>query len=234
MESADGIFSAAGAGLAVLLAFAILTVFNSYEHARTASGAEAAAAQQMYSTAGFFPDRTDELRGEVICYARSVIHDEWPALARGSESSVTQGWVDRLDESVQQTTVTGNGQGAALRSWLMLSQSRQEARRTRLAEGQPFVPAFLWFVLILLTLGLVAFQLLFADPAATALGQAVAMGAMTATLVAAITLIWVLDRPFKDRGAQISPQRMTASLAVMSQDSAVLAQLPCDTEGNLR
>ncbi len=63
MESADGIFSAAGAGLAVLLAFVIFTVFDSYANARTAAGQEAVAAQQMYSTAGFFPDTADQLRG---------------------------------------------------------------------------------------------------------------------------------------------------------------------------
>src|SRR3954452_10321301 len=73
MESADGIFSAAGAGLAVLLAFVIFTVFESYEHGREATGKEAVAAQQMYQTAGFFPDKTQELRAEVICYSRSVI-----------------------------------------------------------------------------------------------------------------------------------------------------------------
>ena len=38
MESADGIFSAAGAGLAVVLAFVIFTVFESYANARDASG----------------------------------------------------------------------------------------------------------------------------------------------------------------------------------------------------
>lgn len=81
MESADGIFSAAGAGLAVLLAFVIFTVFDSYANARTPAGQEAVAAQQMYSTAGFFPDTADQLRGEVVCYSRSVVHDEWPARA---------------------------------------------------------------------------------------------------------------------------------------------------------
>jgi len=64
MESADGIFSAAGAGLAVVLAFVIFTVFSSYENGRNAAGQEAVAAQQMYQTAGFFADKTDELRGE--------------------------------------------------------------------------------------------------------------------------------------------------------------------------
>src|SRR5215471_15067364 len=120
MESADGIFSAAGAGLAVVLAFVIFTVFSSYENGRNAAGQEAVAAQQMYQTAGFFPDKTDELRGEVICYSRSVIHDDWPAMQRGQESPVTQSWVDELITTSQQAHIHGNGQGAALEHWLQL------------------------------------------------------------------------------------------------------------------
>ena len=92
----------------------------------------------------------------------------------------------------------GNGQGAALEHWLQLSEDRQEARRTRLAEGQPFVPPFVWVVLILMILVVVIFQCLFADPGATAFGQSVAMAAMTATLFAA---------PDPDLGARPTVQR---------------------------
>jgi hypothetical protein len=231
MESADGIFSAAGAGLAVLLAFVIFAVFESYSTARSSAGQEAVAAQQLYSTAGFFPDAADQLRGETICYARAVIHDEWPAMQHRHESPVVQDWVDRLDTTVQGAKVVGNGQGAALEHWLTLSQTRQDARRTRLAESQPYVPGFVWFVLILITIIVVAFQCMFAAPEATAIGQAIAMSSMTATLFAALTLIWVLDRPFNDRGAQVSPSRMQASLAVMMHEPTLPTTLPCDVVG---
>jgi uncharacterized membrane protein len=231
MESADGIFSAAGAGLAVLLAFVIFAVFESYSTARSSAGEEAVASQQMFSTAGFFPDRADELRGETFCYARAVINDEWPAMSHRRESPVVQDWVDKLDATIQNAKVTGNGQGAALEHWLSLSQSRQDARRTRLAEGQPYVPGFVWFVLILITIIVIAFQCLFADPEATAFGQAIAMSSMTATLFAALTLIWVLDRPFNDRGAELSPSRMQASLAVMMHEPALPSLLPCNAAG---
>jgi hypothetical protein len=232
MESADGIFSAAGAGLTVLLAFVIFTVFESYENGREASGQEAVAAQQMYQTAGFFPDKSQELRGQVICYSRSVIHLEWPEMQRGGESAVTQKWIDDLVTTSQQASIKGNRQGAALEHWLTLGEDRQEARRTRIAESQPFVPGFVWAILILMVVMVAAFQSLFADPTATVFGQAVAMGAMSATLFSALSLIWVLDRPFNDRGAEISPSRMQASLVIMSKDAHVPATLPCDADGN--
>src|SRR4051812_12787041 len=194
MESADGIYEATAAAVAVLIAFVIFTVFTSYQNARSSTGEEAVAAQQMYQTAGYFPDKTDQLRGEVICYSRSVIHDEWPAMAHGGESAVTQHWADSLSSTIQQARGGGNGQGAALRHWLRLGEARREARRTRLAEAHPFVPAFVWFVILLITLAVVLFQCLLADPAATAFGQGVAMTAVASTLFAGLTLAWVLDR----------------------------------------
>jgi hypothetical protein len=235
MESADGIFSAAGAGLAVLLAFVIFTVFDSYQHARTGAGTEAVATQQLYATAGYFdqPAR-DALRGDTICYAVAVVDHEWPDMSRGVESPLVQHWVDALDATMEQTAVVGQKQGSALQHWFDVSQARQEGRRTRLAEATPYVPVFVWFVLVGIVLILLAFQCLFADPTATALGQAVAMASMAATLFAALTLIWVLDRPFNDRGAQIAPARMNAALRLMQHSAEAPATLPCDTHGNPR
>jgi hypothetical protein len=236
MESADGIFSAAGAGLAVLLAFVIFTVFSSWENAREGAGTEAVAAQQLYATAGFFQEpQADQLRGETVCYARAVIHQGWPAMAHEkAESATVQGWVDQLDATMQVTPVHGNKDGATLEHWFDVSQDRQEGRRARLAEAQPFVPGFVWVVLMLIVLMVVAFQCLFADPGATAFGQAIAMSAMTATLISALVLIWVLDRPFENRGAQIPPTRMQAALAVMQSSSTLPATLPCDADGTPR
>ena len=230
MESADGIFGAAGAGLAVLLAFVIFTVFENYQAARTGVGTEAVATRQMYSTAGFFaPPGSEELKGELICYARAVIHDEWPDMARGTESARVQYWADALDKTMQQQPVVGNKGGATLEHWFDVSQDRQEGRRTRLAEGKPFVPGFVWLVLIAMVLLVIAFQCLFADPGATALGQSIAMASMAGTLVAALTLIWVLDQPFAHRGATIQPTRIQLALTYMQEHGPT--DVPCDADG---
>ena len=65
-------------------------------------------------------------------------------------------------------------------------------------------------------------------------GQAIAMTAMTATLVSALVLIWVLDRPFNNRGAEIQPSRMNAALTIMSHQTTFPSVLPCDADGNAR
>jgi hypothetical protein len=44
-------------------------------------------------------------------------------------------------------------------------------------------------------------------------------------------LIWVLDRPFNDRGAEIEPSRMSASLAVLMHKADLPTTLPCAADG---
>ena len=218
----------------MLLAFLIIGTFESYQTARTATGTEAAEVQQLYATAQYF-DRpyADQLRGDALCYGRAVVSDDFPAMARGQEGQVVQYWVDRTNTDMRATPpLVDTKQIEAFAHWLEVNEARQEARRSRLAEAQPFVPGFLWGVLVLITLVVLGFQALFADPAARRIGQAVAMGAMALALFSALTLVWVLDRPFYDRGAAIPHNRMTASLGVMQRTAP--ATLPCDGDGRPR
>jgi hypothetical protein len=60
----------------------------------------------------------------------------------------------------------------------------------------------------------------------------VAIGAMALALFAALALIWMLDRPFADRGAAIPHTRMSASLGVMQRTAPAL--VPCDGDGSPR
>ena len=55
---------------------------------------------------------------------------------------------------------------------------------------------------------------------------------MAFALFAALSLIWMLDRPFADRGAAIPHTRMSASLGVMQRTAPAI--LPCDGTGNPR
>jgi hypothetical protein len=37
------------------------------------------------------------LRGQLVCYGRAVVADEWPTMQDGRESEVVAGWIDGLD-----------------------------------------------------------------------------------------------------------------------------------------
>jgi hypothetical protein len=232
MEDAGEIFSAVATGLAVLVAFLIVATFDSYHSGRESAGEEAVAVQQQFAMSAYFDDEfSTRLRGEAICYARAVIDDEWPAMQRGEESAIVQGWVDAMDESTRAVPVQNDQkQVEALAHWFDVSKDRQDGRRGRLAEAAPFVPAFLWGALVLLSLVVLGYQFLLLDRRVAVRGQAYSLAAMSLTVFAALATIYIIDRPFNDRGAMIHPTRMEHALTLMSRTAP--SPIPCDVAGN--
>jgi len=94
------------------------------------------------------------------------------------------------------------------------------------------VGGFVWGVLIALLVLVVAVQVLFADPDMPLLPQPATVIGVAASLVVGLTLVWILDRPFNDRGAAIPTTRMTATVQTMEQAyGSSTKPLPCDVNG---
>ena len=232
-EGAAGIFGVVGTGYAVLLGFVIFSVFGSYNAAREYVAQEAVAMRQLDSTAGYFQsDDARNLRAELICYGRAVVSDEWPAMQTASESPTVTAWVAKLDATTQAMPVNTAKESAALQNWFNQSKDRQEARRGRIAEAAPFLPVFVWGILVVLLLVVLFYQCLFAEPRRPLFAQAVGVGAMSLVLVAALSLAWILDLPFNDRGAMISPDRLQRVVLDLEQGYRDPAStIPCDAAG---
>jgi hypothetical protein len=151
-------------------------------------------------------------------------------MQRGEESPVVQGWIDAMDESMRAVPVNDQKQVEALAHWFDVSKDRQDGRRGRLAEAAPFVPGFLWGALGVLSLVVIGYQFLLLDRRVPVRGQAYSMAAMTLTVLAALATIWIIDRPFNDRGAMIPPTRMESAIDLMARTAP--SPLPCDLDGN--
>jgi hypothetical protein len=89
---------------------------------------------------------SDRLHGELVCYARAVIEDEWPAMRDGRSSDLVQSWIDKLGRSFAIAEPHGAREETAYAQWFDEQAQRRDGRRGRLAEATPFVPP-LWFVL---------------------------------------------------------------------------------------
>ena len=231
---AGDIFGVIGTGFAVILAFVIFTAFESYQNARDQAGVESVATRQMFLLTKFFqsPAR-DGLEGDLICYSRAVIHDEWPQMATGESSPLVDDWVERLDADMLRLPVATNKEIEVFNTWFARSAERQEGRRGRLAEAAPYVPPFVWAMLVLLFVVVVGYQILFASPQRPLIPQVLGVSAVAATMLAGIVVVYVLDAPFADRGAQLPPTRLQATLTTMEADHKLnAAPLPCDALGN--
>ena len=113
-DRAAGIFGVLATGFSVLLGFLIFLAFESYDASRSGAETEALTVAQQIQTAQFLPaDVGGELTGELVCYARSVIHGEWDRMENGTLGEDINPWGVAMFGTLQQrradVTATGGG-----------------------------------------------------------------------------------------------------------------------------
>src|SRR5215208_2244978 len=92
-DRASGVFGVLATGFSVLLGFIVFLAFESYDQSRTGAEAEALVLAQQVETAQFFSRRVSgELSGELVCYGRSVVHEEWPRAEAGERPDDINAW----------------------------------------------------------------------------------------------------------------------------------------------
>jgi hypothetical protein len=237
-DRAAGVFGVTGTGFAVLLAFVIFLAFSSYDRARDKASVEAVAISQLFRTANLFSqDARRQLHGELICYARAVIHDEWRTMRDERESRLVDGWLAQIERTVDGMQLHGDSQRLGFDHWFDQSAERREGRRGRLAEGAPLVPSLVWLALFLGGGLMIVYMCLYADPREPAFVQALMIGAVTTMVVAGMLVVRFLDRPYTDASGSIKPTAMTTTLRQMERRdtaSASGAARLCDESGQSR
>ena len=92
-DRASGVFGVLATGFALLLGLIVFLAFTSYDDSKKGAESEALAVVQQLETAQFLPDAAGgRVGGELICYGRSVVGQEWPGMANGSESGAINPW----------------------------------------------------------------------------------------------------------------------------------------------
>jgi hypothetical protein len=235
-DRAAGVFGVVGTSYAVLLAFVIFLAFESYQTAKAEAGREAIAVLELYTTAhAFSSDEEAELRGELLCYARAVQEDEWSAMRHRHASDLVDRWTDTLERSFGEVAVTNDKQAVAYEHWYAEDDIREEARRGRLAEAAPVVPAPLWFILILGAGLVLTYMIAYADRGERYLLQALMVGAVTAIVTSSLLVIFFLDRPYENRSGSIKPVEMERTLEhieILQEVAGETIVPPCDEDGD--
>jgi hypothetical protein len=215
-DRAAGVFGVTGTGFAVLLAFVIFLAFSSYDRARQQASVEASAISQLYRTANLFPAETQpQLHGELICYARAVIHDEWRTMRDEHESPFVDRWLDRIERTVDGTRLRGDKERLGFDHWFDQSADRREGRIGRLVEAKPLVPGLVWLALFLGGGLIIVYMCFYADPREPAFVQALQIGSVTTMVVAGLLVVRFLDRPYTTASGGIRPTAMTTALHQM-------------------
>jgi hypothetical protein len=234
-DRASGVFGVLAGGFAIFAGFIIFLAFTSYDASRSGAEAEALTVLQQFETAQFLPPAIESrLSGEIVCYARSVVHEEWPEMERGRGGDTINPWAAALFKTLRLANLKTASEEAAYGKWLDQTSDREEGRSDRRHGAEGIIPTSIWLVLILIAGVVFAYMLFFADSAEGAASQAMLMGSATTGITLTLLAINALDNPYRSGLGRIEPIAMERSLRILHRAQALTnerAPLPCDARG---
>jgi hypothetical protein len=236
-DRAAGVFGVLATGFSVLLGFIVFLAFESYDQSRTGAEAEALVLAQQVETAQFLPQAAgDELTGELVCYGRSVVYEEWPRAEAGELGDDVNPWGAELFRTLRTVDPRTPTEQSAYEKWLDQTSDREAARIDRIHGAVGVIPTPLWIVLLFISVVIFVFMLFFADRGEGPITQAVLMGSVVAVIVAMLLLIRFLDNPFHTDVGGVRPVAMERTLRIMDEELRIIdrrIELPCDAEGTV-
>jgi hypothetical protein len=234
-DRAAGVFGVLATGFAVLLGFVVFLAYERYDDARSGSEAEALVVVQQFETAQFLPvDVRARLGGELTCYARSVVGQEWPRMENGDVAETLSTWAVALFRTLETVDPKSAPEQAAYSKWLDQTSEREEARRDRLHGAAGVIPGSLWLVLFFSATVIFLFMLFFADSNEGPFTQGMLIGSVVAVMSAMLLLLGFLDNPYRSGPGSLEPLAMERSLRTLDQARRVVGDstsLPCDEQG---
>jgi hypothetical protein len=234
-DRAAGVFGVLATGFSILLGLIVFLAFSSYDQSRSGAETEALLVVQQYETAQFMPASVrQQLGGALVCYGRSVVHEEWPALAAGAQPAGYNPWGVELFRTLKTADPQTASEQAAYDKWLDRTADREQARRDRIHGAVGVIPGPLWVVLFFIAAIIFTFMLLFADSGERWYAQAMLMGSVVAVITAMLLLIRVLDQPIQAGFGGLRPVAMERSLRILDEERQFAGDhslLPCDANG---
>ncbi len=234
-DRASGVFGVLATGFSVLLGFIVFLAFTTYDASRSGAEEEAVIVGQQFETAQFFEDDlAAELSGELVCYGRSVVGEEWDRLKAGTLGDEINPWGSVLFETMQQVEPQTNADQSAYDRWLDQTNDREQARNDRVHAVSGVIPSPLWIVLLFVSSVIFLFMLFFADSAERATTQALLMGSVVSVITTLLLLLVFFNQPFQDDVGGLQPDSMERALRIIeeSADSIGIAIAPpCDDRG---
>lgn len=188
-------FATIGVLYAVLLAFVVVITWERFHDAERALAAEAGSAATIYRlSSGLSEVSGAALRNRISAYLKSVLEDDWPAMAAGHSSPATTRALTSVYEEVVHYRPSDLRDSDLHRDLLQQLDQLTQARRERLVMAEGTVPNVIWFVLFMGAVLTIAFTLFFGTH--NVIAQSVMTGVLAALIFSAILVIIALDRPF--------------------------------------
>jgi len=234
-DRASGVFGVIATGFAVLLGFVVFLAFESFDTSRSGAETEAEIVLEQVETAQLMPAAVRaRFTGQLVCYARSVVHQEWPQMESGKFTDSYNPWGVAMFRTLKTVEPRSPSEQAAYGKWLDQRTDRESARADRTHGAEGVIPTPLWIVLFLSAGIIGVFMLFFADRGEHAVVQATMMGSVAVVICSTLLLLWFLDNPYHSGAGGLRPFAMERTAARLAHDQGIVAggfRIPCDERG---
>jgi Protein of unknown function (DUF4239) len=214
-DVAGFIYASLGVTNAVLLAFVVIVVWESYETAEHTMETEANELAGIYFLANRFsePDR-ERVQDLARSYARVVVEEEWQLMERGQTSPHASSLLSELRVSLQDLDTRTDADLVLYDQGLTRFHDLANARRLRLVAVDEGLPGILWIVLVGSGVVTVCFTYLFGLK--NNLAHALMIAALTLVICTILLTIGLLEYPFAGQ-ARIQPDAFEEVLRIFQE-----------------
>jgi hypothetical protein len=234
-DRAAGFFGVLATGFAILLGLVVVLAFTSYDESRAGAETEALTLAQQFEVAQLLPPAAGRrLAGELLCYGRSVVGQEWPAMENGTQGDTINPWGVALFRTLRAVDPRTPAQQAAYAKWLDQRLDREAARSDRIHGAVGVIPGPLWLVLCVIAVMILGFMMFFADSGERAIVQAAEIGTVVVVIASTLLVIRFLDDPYRPGLGSLRPVAMERTLRIVEQERRIVGdtgRLPCDARG---
>jgi hypothetical protein len=206
-------FATLGVLYAVLLAFAIIVVWEKFSDAETNVAQEAGAAATIYRLSQGMGEKPGAaVRDAVTNYLKLAVADDWPAMDRGATgaSRSARAGLDAIYTTLLTTNVTERGGNPVIAETLHQLDLMTQARRSRLVAAEGTVPGVIWLVLFGGAVVTIVFTFFFGTLNLRA--QIMMTGLLALLIFAELLIVVAIDRPFTG-SVKVEPVALTDVLA---------------------
>jgi hypothetical protein len=209
-EVAGFTFAIVGVLYAVLLAFAVIVVWEKFNEAEHAVAQEAGAAETLYRLAdGIGGDQGLALRDTLTRYIRAAVEQDWPAMEESRSSQKATRALDATYTALLAFTPVDGRATALLNEALDQLDSLTEARRIRIVLASGAVPGVLWVVLYAGAVLTIGYTLFFGTENLRV--QALMTGILSLLIFSALLVVVAVDHPYAGP-VRLQPDALSAVL----------------------
>jgi hypothetical protein len=206
-------FATLGVLYAVLLAFAIIVVWQKFSDADTNVAREASAAETIYRLAPGLGEPTGAaIRSAVTSYLKAAIDDDWPAMDHGTPGAGRESRqaLDGIYSALLTADPSAHGNTALVSEIFYQLDVMTQARRGRLIAAEGAVPNIIWLVLFGGAMITIAFTFFFGNFNLWA--QTLMTALLSLLIFSELLIIIAIDRPFTG-SVRVEPRALAEVLA---------------------